>query len=297
MIPPIFDKYFTKQALNFVDASIKIALDEDGEELTSQAVFSVNHPMLACIRAKEATLVVGLPLIERILRHYGKGGSVDLLVAEGASVPAGTEVALLRGPAVTLLKIERVVLNFICHLSGIANMTRRYVQQLEGTGVTLLDTRKTLPALRWPEKYAVCVGGGANHRRNLEEMLMLKDNHIDAAGSITAAVNCLRTRYGAACPPIEVECRNEKDVLQAVACKVTRIMMDNMTIPQLSHALELVPLTIETEISGGVTLDNIRQLAQVGPRKADYISVGRLTHSAPAADFSMTIKDSSHDNN
>lgn len=291
MHPPLFDKYFTPQAFNFVDASIKIALDEDGEELTSQAIFAAGHPMRACIRAKEESLVVGLPLIARTINLYGQGGNVTLLVDEGTRVSAGTEVALLTGPAATVLKIERVVLNFICHLSGIANVTHRYVQALEGTGVVLLDTRKTLPGLRWPEKYAVCVGGGANHRRNLEEMLMLKDNHIDAAGSITAAVQCLRDSYGAACPPIEVECRTADDVREAVACAVNRIMMDNMDIPQLAHALALVPSHMETEISGGVTLENIRQLAQVGPRRADFISVGRLTHSAPAADFSMTIKD------
>lgn len=291
MHPPLFHKYFSTQALVFVDTSIKLALDEDGEELTSLAIFPPERTLQACIRAKEESLVAGLPFIERTLNLYGKGGSATLLVEEGARVAAGTEVALLTGPAPTLLKIERVVLNFICHLSGIANLTQRYVQQLDGTGVVLLDTRKTLPALRWPEKYAVCVGGGANHRRNLEEMLMLKDNHIDAAGSIRAAVQCLRERYGADCPPIEVECRTAADVREAVACAVNRIMMDNMDIPQLGQALELVPPHIETEISGGVTLSNIRQLAQVGPRRANFISVGRLTHSALAADFSMTIKD------
>lgn len=291
MQSPLFDNYFTPQSLNLIDANIKMALDEDGEELTSLAVFAPNHPMRACIRAKQDTLVAGLPLIARILRIHGQGGTVQLLVEEGARVPSGTEVAHLNGPAPTLLKVERIILNYICHLSGIANLTRQYVQQLEGTGVALLDTRKTLPGLRWLEKYAVRIGGGHNHRRTLEEMLMLKDNHIDAAGSIRAAVECLRTRYGAQCPPIEVECRNGDDVREAVSCGVERIMMDNMDIPQLETALALVPAHIETEISGGVQLENIRQLAQVGPRRADFISVGRLTHSALAADFSMTIKD------
>lgn len=291
MQAPLFDKYFTSQALCFVDRSIQLALDEDGAELTSQAVFAADASMQATIIAKQESLVAGLPLIGRILQLHGHGGEVRLLVDEGSLVAAGTEVAHLTGPTPTLLKIERIALNFICHLSGIANLTRHYVQQLEGTGVTLLDTRKTLPALRWPEKYAVCIGGGANHRRNLEEMLMLKDNHIDAAGSIQAAVQCLRERYGATCPPIEVECRTLDDVREAVACKVERIMMDNMDMPRLAAALALVPPAIETEISGGVNSDNIRQLALTGTRRADFISVGRLTHSAPAADFSMNIKD------
>ncbi|MEG2172399.1 MAG: carboxylating nicotinate-nucleotide diphosphorylase [Desulfovibrionaceae bacterium] len=291
MQAPLFDKYFTPQGLKFIDTAICLALDEDGAELTSQAVFSPHHPLRACILAKQETLVVGLPLIARILHIHGQGGELALLVDEGSMVNAGTEVALLRGPAPTLLKIERIALNFICHLSGIANLTRQYVHQLEGTGVALLDTRKTLPGLRWPEKYAVCLGGGRNHRRNLEEMLMLKDNHIDAAGSIHAAVLRLRTRYGANCPPIEVECRTCNDVREAVACTVDRVMMDNMDIPQLSAALALVPANIEAEISGGVTLENIRQLAHIGPRRANFISVGRLTHSAIAADFSMNIKD------
>lgn len=291
MQSPLFDNYFTPQSLDLIDANITMALDEDGEELTSLAVFAPKHPMRACIRAKQDTLVAGLPLIERILRIHAQGGSVQLTVEEGACVTSGTEVAYLNGPAPTLLKIERIVLNYICHLSGIANLTRQYVQQLEGTGVALLDTRKTLPGLRWLEKYAVRIGGGQNHRRTLEEMLMLKDNHIDAAGSIRAAVACLRTRYGVQCPPIEVECRNNEDVREAVSCGVDRIMMDNMDIYQLEAALALVPVHIETEISGGVQLENIRQLAEVGPRRADFISVGRLTHSALAADFSMTIKD------
>lgn len=291
MQAPLFDKYFSPQALCFVDKSIKIALEEDGEELTSQAVFRSGDTMKACILAKEDSLVAGLPLIQRILHIHGQGGSVELLTEEGAFVTAGTEVAHLAGPAPTLLKIERIILNYLCHLSGIANLTRQYVRQLEGSGVCLLDTRKTLPGLRWPEKYAVCVGGGCNHRRNLEEMLMLKDNHIDAAGSIRAAVQCLRQRYGGQCPPIEVECRTLDDVREAVSCNVERVMMDNMDIPRLTAALALVPLDIEAEISGGVSLENIRQLAHIGPRRANFISVGRLTHSALAADFSMNIKD------
>jgi nicotinate-nucleotide pyrophosphorylase (carboxylating) len=180
-------------------------------------------------------------------------------------------------------------LNFLSHLSGIAHLTRRYVTELEGTGAALLDTRKTLPGLRWPDKYAVLVGGGRNHRRNLSEMLMLKDNHIDAAGSIREAVAMLRAAYGADCPPIEVECRNLAELREALDSGVKRVMLDNMDIPALSAALPLIPPQVEAEISGGVTLENIRVLALASPRRPDFISVGRITHSAPAADFSMRI--------
>lgn len=275
-----------------------MALEEDGPDLTAEGIFAPASPdspetmIRARIVAKQDTLVAGLPLIPLILGMYAEQGGAQAhwqpCVAEGAHVPCGTEVARLHGPVVTLLKTERIFLNFITHLSGIANLTKLYVDQLEGTGVRLLDTRKTLPGLRWPEKYAVRVGGGYNHRRNLTEMLMLKDNHIDAAGSITAAVQKLRATYSP-CPPIEVECRNNEEVREAVEACADRIMLDNMDAAGLAAALPLIPQSIEAEISGGVTLDNIRELASAGTRRADFISVGRLTHSAPAADFSMRL--------
>lgn len=244
--------------------------------------------MNAVIRAKEDTLVVGLPIIGPVFRSLGAPFSWRALTAEGSAVPAMTEVARITAPATAVLKAERVILNFITHLSGIANLTARYARELEGTGVRLLDTRKTTPGLRWPEKYAVQAGGGHNHRKNLTEMLMLKDNHIDAAGSITAAVAALRARY-TPCPPIEVECRTLDHVREAVAARAERIMMDNMGGELLSRALALVPRDIEAEVSGGVRLDTIRALALTGPRRPDFISVGRLTHSAVSADFSMTL--------
>lgn len=285
---PVFQEYFCGEGLRYLKAAIALALEEDGPDLTAEGIFDAGHDIRASIVAKEDTLVAGLPIIALIFEEYGERGTWQHRVDEGAQVAAGTEVTRLYGPAVTLLKLERIILNFVCHLSGIANLTRRYVQQLQGTGVRLLDTRKTLPGLRWPEKYAVRVGGGHNHRRNLTEMLMLKDNHIDAAGSIAAAVAALRARY-TPCPPIEVECRTCDDVRQAVAAQAERIMLDNMDIPALEQALPLIPSHLEAEISGGVTMENIRELALAGTRRADYISVGRLTHSAPYADFSMRL--------
>ncbi|MBU1611849.1 MAG: nicotinate-nucleotide diphosphorylase (carboxylating), partial [Proteobacteria bacterium] len=169
--------------------------------------------------------------------------------------------------------------------SGIAELTSHYVRELEGTKTTLIDTRKTLPGLRYPDKYAVLCGGAHNHRKNLVEMLMLKDNHIDRTGSITKAVAMCRAAYDP-CPPIEVECRNEEEIREAVACKVQRVMFDNMQPDAILRGLVLVPDEIETELSGNVSLENIRSLAELGP---NFISVGRLTHSASASDFSMQI--------
>ena len=280
--------FFSDEGRRYLRRSIELALDEDGPDLTAQGLFAADAPMRAVIRAKEDTRVVGLPVIHDVFEAMNAHPHVELLVEEASTVPAMTEVARMEGPAIALLKAERVILNFITHLSGIANLTARYVHELEGTGVRLLDTRKTTPSLRWPEKYAVQAGGGCNHRKNLVEMLMLKDNHIDAAGSITRAVARLREVYSP-CPPIEVECRTLDHVREAVAAGADRIMMDNMGAPLLGQALALVPARIEAEVSGGVTLETIRGIALTGPRHPDFISVGRLTHSAVAADFSMTL--------
>ena len=289
----IFDNFFTGGAGHHLMRAIRDSLAEDGPDLTSNAVFSHKDTLHAVIVAKQDTLLAGLPIALLVLEESARlepgEWSIDNQAAEGAFLSAGTTALSLTGGARLLLRAERVILNFICHLSGIANLTRAYVNALDGTGVRLLDTRKTLPGLRYPEKYAVLVGGGCNHRKNLGELLMLKDNHIDAAGGITPAVAALRAAY-APTPPIEVECRTPAEVAESVACRVSRIMLDNMTPQVMLEALALVPPAIEVEISGGVSLGNIADLARTGgTRKPDFISVGRLTHSAPAADFSMRI--------
>ncbi|ABB38628.1 nicotinate-nucleotide pyrophosphorylase [Oleidesulfovibrio alaskensis G20] len=291
--------FFAGEALRHTVAAIDLAITEDGPDLTSNAVFAPSHQLAAQIIAKEDSLVCGLAYIPYIMDRViacdpqpqgWDDYTVDTPYADGAHVTAGTTVVRLRASARRLLKAERIILNFMTHLSGIANLTARYVDALSGTGTRLLDTRKTLPGLRYPEKYAVVIGGGLNHRRNLQEMLMLKDNHIDLAGSITAAVQRLRDTYSP-CPPVEVECRTPDDVCEAVACNVDRIMLDNMDADGLAAALPLIPDHIETEASGGVTLETIRVLAQASSRRLDFISVGRLTHSAPSADFSMRISE------
>ncbi|MBS6141893.1 MAG: carboxylating nicotinate-nucleotide diphosphorylase [Bilophila sp.] len=294
MILPEFSEYFQGEARTHLLSILELSLAEDGPDLTTEGVFSPGDRLQAIIVAKEQTIIAGLPVIPLVMdlcaTHPEElSYTWQSLAKEGQEVAKGSIVARISGPARQVLRAERVILNFVSHLCGIANLTRRYAEKLEGTGVRLLDTRKTMPGLRYPDKYAVLCGGGHNHRRNLAEMLMLKDNHIDAAGSMTKAVELLRRRY-TPCPPIEVECRNHDEISEAVACKVDRIMLDNMTPDMLPEALEMIPSSIETEISGGVSLDTIRAYATVSTvRKPDFISVGRITHSAVTADLSMRI--------
>ncbi|MDQ7832861.1 MAG: carboxylating nicotinate-nucleotide diphosphorylase [Desulfovibrionaceae bacterium] len=287
-----FDAFFSGDARRHLLAAIELALSEDGPDLTSLAVFSPHDVLRARIVAKQDSLVAGLPIAPLALSALGALAACDLEfpVDEGARVATGTVVCRMTGPAVALLKSERVILNFISHLSGVANLTARYVAALSGTGARLLDTRKTLPGLRYPEKYAVTVGGGVNHRTNLTDMLMLKDNHIDRAGGIPQAMAALRKAYENSMetlPPVEIECRSLAEVAQAVAERPARIMFDNMDPAAMRQAREAVPPGIETEASGGVDLDSIAAVAASG---VDFVSVGRITHSAPAADFSMQIE-------
>lgn len=287
--PDPFALFFQGEARRFLVQAVVAALAEDGPDLTSRAIFSPEDRLTARIVAKEASLVAGLPITEIILERLGMLPDTvrDYPARDGQSLAPGDVAAVLKGPARGLLKAERVILNFLCHLSGIANLTARYVAALAGTKTRLLDTRKTLPGLRYPEKYAVLVGGGLNHRRDLAEMLMLKDNHLDRAGGIAQAVAALRLAFPHGdMPPLEIECRDLDEVRQALAQKPQRIMFDNMGPEEISQALKLVPPGVETEISGGVSLESLPKLAGLG---ADFISVGRITHSAAYADFSMQL--------
>jgi len=282
----MFFQIFRDERLVMLHRLVDLALEEDGRDLTSEALFPPTSLLHASIVAKEDTLVAGLPLATIVLSRMGcTDPGVTLLAADGDAVERGREVARILGPAPILLKAERVIMNFICHLSGVANATRRFVQAVEGTGVRVLDTRKTTPGHRYLEKYAVRMGGGHNHRANLEEMLMLKDNHIDQAGSITEAVRRVRAAY-AVCPPLEVECRTLDHVREAVPLAPERIMLDNMPPETAAKALALIPPHIESEISGNVTLSTIRALAELRPT---CISTGAITHSAVVADFSMRL--------
>ena len=282
----MFSRFFRDERLAMLHRLVDLALEEDGRDLTSEALFPPASMLQASIVAKEDAVMAGLPLISVVLGRMGCADSVvTLLASDGETVESGREVARILAPAPVLLKAERVIMNFVCHLSGVATATRRFVQAVEGTGVRVLDTRKTTPGQRYLEKYAVRMGGGHNHRANLEEMLMLKDNHIDQAGSITEAVRRVRAAY-AVCPPLEIECRTIEDVREAVALAPERIMLDNMPPDTAARALALIPAHIESEISGNVTLKTIRALAELRPT---FISTGAITHSAPVADFSMRL--------
>ncbi len=290
---PEFSEYFRGEAHECLMRALRAALAEDGPDLTTDGIFSTEDRVHAIITAKQPAVVAGLPAVPLVMdlcatRPGEPSYSWQPSVRDGERVVAGTVTARLEGSARQVLRAERVILNFICRLSGIATLTRTYADALKGTGIRLLDTRKTAPGLRYPEKYAVLAGGGCNHRRNLSEMLMIKDNHIDAAGSISRAVRMLRQRYNP-CPPVEVECRTCAEVEEAAACKVHRIMLDNMPPDMRDKALSLVPEGIETEVSGDISLEDIRSPAFLGIRRPDFVSVGRLTHSAPVADFSMRI--------
>ena len=289
MSQSLFDAFFQGRARAFLLRSITTALDEDGPDLTSKALFASGELLVAEIVAKERLIVAGLPILPLVLDALGNACDNDFRVrfdaADGDVAREGQRLALIEGPAAPLLKAERVMLNFLCHLSGIATLTRRYVDALGESPTRLLDTRKTTPGLRHAEKYAVRVGGALNHRLDLSEMLMLTDTHLDRAGSIGEAVAALRRAYSP-CPPVVVECRTLDEVREAVAAGADQVLLDNMDPQTVSAALAVTPPGVRTEISGGVSLDNIGVLGGLG---ADFISVGRLTHSAPASDISMRV--------
>jgi nicotinate-nucleotide pyrophosphorylase (carboxylating) len=289
-----FDVFFTGPARDRLLRAVREALAEDGADIAGNAVFGAGDVVRAEIIANEDTVPAGLPLIPVVLAETAAlepgAWETEAYAEDGDCVSAGTAAASLEGSARVILRAERVILNFLGRLSGIAALTRKFVNALDGTGVRLLDTRKTAPGLRYPDKYAVLAGGGCNHRKNLYEMVMLKDNHIDALGGIAPAVERLRSRLSAPVP-VEVECRTGDEALEAAACGVERIMLDNMSPEMVRTTLDMLPPHVEVEISGGINLENIRSFALAGgKRRADFISVGGLTHSAPAADFSMRIR-------
>jgi nicotinate-nucleotide pyrophosphorylase (carboxylating) len=287
MTSTLFEEFFQGERKDLLMSAIELALREDGPDLTSSALFPDDDTVTAEIVAKQEALACGLPMAYLVLETLAPGScrKLEYAARDGDKVKPGHTVLALSAPARSLLAAERVILNFITHLSGIATLVDAYAQALKGAETVLLDTRKTLPGLRVAEKYAVRVGGGMNHRMGLGDMLMAKDNHIDLVGGISEAVKRLRESFDP-CPPIEVECRGIEDVREAVALSVDRIMLDNMDPAGIRAALAEIPDSIQSEVSGGVDLSNIAEIVALGP---DFVSVGRLTHSAPAADFSMRI--------
>lgn len=268
-----------------LDALIRATLAEDvaDGDVTTNWTISADQMSKAEIIAKATGVVAGLPLAERILAFVDSHIRFWPQVRDGAAVQPKDVVAQIEGPTRGILTGERLLLNFVQRLSGIATLTRAYVDAVAGTKAVVLDTRKTTPGLRALEKYAVRMGGGANHRMGLYDMVLIKDNHIQAAGSISAAVQRVRERNQAGLP-IEVEVRNLDELREVVALDVDRVMLDNMDCEQMRQAVALVAGRVPLEASGNVTLSRIGAIAQTG---VDYISSGSLTHSARALDLSL----------
>jgi nicotinate-nucleotide pyrophosphorylase (carboxylating) len=234
--------------------------------------------------AKEDIVLSGSGLFENVVLYFAPRAQLKWEFKDSQLVLKGQILCVIKAKAGPLLKAERIGLNFLGHLSGIATITRCYVDKIKHTKTKILDTRKTLPLYRELQKRAVRDGGGVNHRLNLSAAIMIKDNHIQAAGSITEAVHRLRQETDR---PIEVEAANLDQVKEAVGLKVSRIMLDNMSTPMMKEALALIPIAIESEASGNMNLDRIKEIAELG---VDYISVGALTHSAPTADVSLRFE-------
>jgi nicotinate-nucleotide pyrophosphorylase (carboxylating) len=270
-------------------ALVARALAEDlgSGDITSAAVVPADVSAHARIVQKEAGVVFGLDAAAEVFAQAGAVG-LESRAAEGEwrdEVPA--QVAVATGPGPALLAAERTALNFLCHLSGVATLTARYVAAVESTGATILDTRKTTPGLRRLEKAAVAAGGGCNHRLGLHDAILIKENHAAIAGGVGEAVRTAR----AAEPEreVEVECRDLDEVSEAIEAGADRLLLDNMGPDELRTAVaqRLAGSAVKFEASGGITLDNVRAVAETG---VDFISVGALTHSAPALDLSMELE-------
>ncbi len=233
--------------------------------------------------AKAAGVIAGLDVFERAFTLLDSATRVDAYVADGDAVEPGQHLATVRGDARVLLSGERVALNYLQRMSGIATYTRQMASALAGTATVLVDTRKTTPGMRVFEKAAVAIGGGRNHRYNLSTAVMLKDNHIDAAGGVREAVAAAREHASFTCT-VEVECENLQMVREAVEAGADIIMLDNMGHAEMAEAIALIGGRAKTEVSGNVDAGNIRSLADLG---VDYISSGALTHSAPILDLSL----------
>ena len=263
-----------------------IAEDLGSGDVTSEAIIPRDAASTAVIRAKQDLVLAGMDAAQEVFRQIDASIAFTPHARDSERIAAGAEIAAVSGRTIGLLAGERVALNLLQHLSGIATLTAMYVKSVQGTKARILDTRKTLPGLRRLEKEAVRLGGGQNHRMGLYDMVLIKDNHIAAAGSITKAASLARSRAGGS-TRIEVETATLAEVLEALAAGADIIMLDNMPIAQMQEAVRLVGGRVTVEASGNVSLENVRAIAETG---VDLISVGALTHSAAAADISMKIR-------
>ena len=272
----------------YIDNIITNALMEDINYIDAAAdnLIPPEHESSAYYVAKDSGVVCGIEIAKRVFELSGENVTFKILMADGTKVKKGDIIAELEGSTLTMLKGERTALNILQHMSGIATATNKCVELVAGTKAAVTDTRKTLPGLRALQKYAVTVGGGKNHRYNLSDAAMLKDNHIDAYGGITAAVSALREKIGHTVK-IEVEVRTLDELREALDNKVEIIMLDNMSCEEMKEAVEITNGRVLLEASGNVTAENIRSVAETG---VNIISLGALTHSVKCFDISMKIK-------
>ena len=272
----------------YVDNLIKEAISEDINYIDVSADYLIpeNQRNDSYFVAKADGVLCGLDIAMRVFTLLDDTFTYTIHKNDGDEVKAGDLIVEFNGKTACLLKGERTALNIIQHMSGIATATNKAVKLCEGTNASVTDTRKTLPGLRALQKYAVVCGGGKNHRYNLSDGAMLKDNHIDAGGGITNAVNILRSKLGHMVK-IEVETRNFDEVKEAVAAGADIIMLDNMNNEQMRECVEYIDGRAKTEASGNITLDNIAEVAKTG---VDIISLGALTHSVKAFDISMKMR-------
>lgn len=275
-----------------LDAFVAATLTEDlggpygqgGRDVTSEAVIPADAIFSGVMDSRHDGVIAGLPIAEAFFRYLDPDVEIEILVAEGQAVTAGTDIMRLKGKGRAMLTAERSALNTVQHLTGIATMTNEYVRAIAGTGCTLLDTRKTIPGLRVLEKYATRMGGAQNHRMGLWDAAMIKDNHVAVAGSVGEAV---RRAKEAGVENIICEVDRVDQIEPALAAGATHLLLDNMEPAILRGAVTLIGGRVKTEASGGVTLETIRDKAETG---VDFISVGRLTQSAPAADIGLDFE-------
>ncbi len=274
---------FTLPAFD-IDAFVRATLAEDlgpKGDITAQATIPADARFSGVMDSRDAIVVAGLPIAVRFFEALDPNIAIEILVDEGGVVPAGSDLMQINGNARAMLTAERSALNLVQHLSGIATMTRTYVDAIAGTDCTLLDTRKTIPGLRVLEKYATRMGGATNHRMGLWDAAMIKDNHVAVAGSVEAAV---ARAVAAGIDRIIVEVDRIEQIEPALGAGASHLLLDNMTAEELRACVALVAGRVPTEASGGVNLTTIRAIAETG---VNFVSVGRLTQSAPAADIGL----------
>jgi nicotinate-nucleotide pyrophosphorylase (carboxylating) len=273
-----------------VDAIIRNALTEDigSGDITSSATIPAGHVSTGTFHSKGRFTVSGLPFVKRVFHLVDRGLKFKMIYKDGDSVKRGDVLAEIKGNTRSILMAERVALNILQRLSGIATLTNTFVNRVKGSGVKILDTRKTAPGMRYLDKYAVTMGGGYNHRFGLYDAILIKDNHIEAADGIENAVRLARQGKGRG-KKIEVETGTLAEVIQALSAGTDIIMLDNMPLDRMKKAVNVIKKSSAStliEASGNVNLGNVRAIAKTG---VDFISVGEITHSAPAADISLNI--------